>query len=406
MTVATPEILDPPRPPSEVALPARRPDLVVRPVGAGGEHVVKDPRSGEYFAIGPQEHFLLVGLDGERTADALRAAFERRWGEPLAAEDLEQFLRMASEQGFLSPAPDATPPAAVAGSEAVAQVTPAPRARQSLLFWRKSVFDPDRLFTWLAPHIRFVWTRAFLAASAGCVLLALALLWVNRGEFATHFAGASAARWETWLLAWLTLVAATTLHEFAHGLTCKHFGGEVHEVGFLMMFFVPCLYCNVSDAWLFRRKAERLWVTLAGGYCDLLVFAAAVFLWRVTPTASFPNYLAWVLVSVAGARNLFNFNPLLKLDGYYLLSDAMGLPNLRQRAWDRFTAAARWALWGAARPPAEPRGRFLALFGLASWSFSLAFLCLMLWGYLRLFGARWGAPGQAAVAALAAAGTP
>ena len=106
---------------------------------------------------------------------------------------------------------------------------------------------------------------------------------------------------------------ATTLHEFAHGLTCKHFGGEVHEVGFLMLFFIPCFYCNVSDAWLFREKSRRLWVTLAGGYFDLLAWATAAFVWRLTAQDSMINYLAWVILSVLGVRNLFNFNPLLKL---------------------------------------------------------------------------------------------
>ena len=112
-------------------------------------------------------------------------------------------------------------------------------------------------------------------------------------------------RWETLALAWLTLVIVTTLHEFAHGLTCKHFGGEVHELGFLLMFFIPCFYCNVSDAWLFREKSKRLWVTLAGGYCDLLLWAVAIFAWRLTLQDTLVNYLAWVAISVLGVRVFF-----------------------------------------------------------------------------------------------------
>src|SRR5439155_2123288 len=125
----------------------------------------------------------------------------------------------------------------------------------------------------------------------------------------------------------------TTLHEFAHGLTCKHYGGEVHEIGFLLMFFIPCFYCNVSDAWLFDRKSKRLWVTFAGAYCDLCLWAVAVFVWRLTVADTMVYYVAWVALSVCGARIFFNFNPLLKLDGYYLLSDWVEIPNLRQRSW-------------------------------------------------------------------------
>src|SRR5262249_24985844 len=147
-------------------------------------------------------------------------------------------------------------------------VPPSPqKRRQSILYWRKSLLDPDRLFTWLAPRLRLFWTSTFLILSVAGILFSVALVWMNRHELVSSFA--QAWRWETLALVWLTLLVTTTCHEFAHGLTCKHYGGEVHEVGFLMLFFLPCFYCNVSDAWLFREKSKRLWVTFAGGYCDL-----------------------------------------------------------------------------------------------------------------------------------------
>src|SRR5439155_19495642 len=136
----------------------------------------------------------------------------------------------------------------------------------------------------------FFWTPAFLLFSAGCIVLAAALLWANRQGLASSFL--SALRWETALLAWLVLMLVTTCHEFAHGLTCKHHGGEVHEVGFLLIFFMPCLYCNVSDAWLFKEKAKRLWVTLAGGYVELFLCVLAVFVWCLTRPDSLLHYRA------------------------------------------------------------------------------------------------------------------
>src|SRR5262249_17827770 len=146
-----------------------------------------------------------------------------------------------------------------------------PWPRQSLLFWRKSLFDPDRLFTRLEPYLRFLGTRTFLFVSVGGILAAAVLVWANHRELGSGFTHVQ--RWQTWALAWVTLLAATALHECAHGLTCKHYGGEVHEVGFLLLFFMPCFYCNVSDAWLFPQQSKRLWVTFAGGYCDLCVWA-------------------------------------------------------------------------------------------------------------------------------------
>jgi hypothetical protein len=86
------------------------------------------------------------------------------------------------------------------------------------------------------------------------------LVWANRQGLAHSLLNSS--RWETAVLAWVVLLFVTMCHEFAHGLTCKHYGGEVHEVGFLLIFFMPCFYCNVSDAWLFKEESKRLWVTL------------------------------------------------------------------------------------------------------------------------------------------------
>ncbi|MCI0458094.1 MAG: HlyD family efflux transporter periplasmic adaptor subunit [Gemmataceae bacterium] len=388
-------------------LPVRRPELRITPLGENGQYVVKDPRSGEFFHLGPQEHFLLEQLDGEQSGEAIRTAFTDHFGEPLSDEDLDGFIELARAQGFLQPetqtssAQDSAPRN---GCGPASPLPPAPpeapvaRRRQSLLYWRKSFFDPDRLFNWLEPKIRFFWTRGFLIFSAGCILLAVFLIWANGHQVASSFA--QALRWETVLWVWLTLFTVTILHEFAHGLTCKHYGGEVHEIGFLMIFFLPGFYCNVSDAWLFKEKSKRLWVTFAGGYFELFLWALAVLVWRLTMPDSLLNYLAFVVLASCGVRILFNLNPLIKLDGYYLLSDWVGVPNLQQRGQGHFKAHLRALLWGAPRPAGEPRGRLLFRYGLASWLYSVVFLSFMLWLMLGFFGANWGWAGVGLVALL------
>jgi len=391
----------PPEPPAPARrpLPVRRPDLIVRPRGDDGECVIKDPRTGAYFNLGPHESFLLARLDGQRDRLTTRTEFERRFAETLSDDDLDGFVELARSQGFLSdPAAQPAQPPMARVVKPLPPPTPPAKPHQSLLYWRKNVFDPDRFFTTLEPHIRFVWTRPFVVLSLAAIAAALALVTLNGPELATYLPGVLSP--ETLLLAWIALVAATTLHEFAHGLTCKHYGGEVHEVGFLLMYFIPCFYCNVSDAWLIPQRSRRMLVTLAGGYLDLLLWTASVFLWRLTVPHSLPNYLAWVILSVCGVRVFFNFNPLLKLDGYYLLSDWLEIPNLRQRSWDRVAAHLRHLLWGGRPPNPDPHGALLTAFGLASWLYSAMFLGLMLWGMTRVMGDRFGALGVAPAAAL------
>jgi multidrug efflux pump subunit AcrA (membrane-fusion protein) len=375
-------------------LPCCRPELVIRQLGEHGPYVVKDPRSGAYYHLGDEEHFLLKQLDGHRDADAIRTAFTEYCGHPLGEGELHEFLELAEARGLLQQGQGDKPTSR--GDDELADSAPsggqAPLGLR-LLYWRKNFFDPDRLFTWLAPRIWFFWTPVFLLFSAGCIALAAGLLWVNRQNAASSFL--SALRWETAPLAWLVLMLVMTGHEFAHGLTCKRHGGDVHEVGFLLVFFTPCFYCNVSDAWLFKEKSRRLWVTLAGGYFELFLWALAVFVWRLTTPDSLVNYLAFIVLSASGVQTLFNFNPLLKLDGYYLLSDWMEVPNLQPRSARYVKGWLRRLLWGAAPPEPDPRGRFLLLYGLVSWVYSLAFLALSLAFLNRTLGARLGLPGLA-----------
>lgn len=372
-------------------LPVRRPELLIRAFGDQGQYVVKDPRTGAFFQLGEREHFLLTQSEESGTAEAVCAAYAKRFGEPLSKEDLDQFIELARSQGLLQSASGV----ASASAERTALAQAYSPAWQSILHWRKSLWDPDRFFTWLAPRIGFFWTPAFLLVSAGCILCAALLVWANRQELAGGFADALC--WETAILVWPTLLLIGIVHEGAHGLTCKHHGGEVHEIGLLLLFLMPCFYCNVSDAWLFKEKEKRLWVTFAGGYVELFLWALAVFAWRLALPGTLLHYLAFVALSVSGVQTLFNFNPLLKSDGYYLLSDGLEIPNLQQRSLDCLKGWLRWLFWGAARPVGEARGRLLLGFGGATWLYALIFLALVLGMLFRFAGTRWGVVGLGSV---------
>ncbi len=397
--------------------PCRRAELVFGPVGDNGQ-VIKDPVAGTYYNLGRHEAFLLGQLDGEQTAEEICSAFQRQFGEPLSPEDLGEFVRLATEQGFLQKAsrgrqpPESAPPSDGGGSpqtpppDGGGSPTPPPPggsssswwAPQNILYWRKNFFDPDRFFAWLEPHIRFLWTSGFLVLSLFGILAAVLVVWANFGELVADFPGV--LRWEVLAVIWLTMLVATFCHEFAHGLTCKHYGGEVHEVGFLFLFGIPCFYCNVSDAWLFPEKSRRLLVTLAGGYCDLCLGTLAVFLWRLTEPGTSLQAIALTVLTVCFTRTCFNLNPFLKLDGYYLLSDWAEIPNLRQRSSDLLRSQLRHILWGAPRPTRQPRGRFLLGYGLLSWLVSLLYLGLLFAALDRGLRPALGLVGTAVVAVL------
>jgi putative peptide zinc metalloprotease protein len=379
------------------SLPRHRRGLVIRAVGNTGQVVVKNPESGEFFQIGEQAHFLLMQLDGSRSPCEVCSAFEKKFADALSELDLNGFLQMAARQGLLETANEVE---RLANPQIDSKP---PTLNQNILHWRKPFFDPDRLFNWLEPRIGFFWTAWFLVISASSIALAALIVWTNAGELHMRLVHVLQAENAIWIC--LTIFTVVMLHEFAHGLTCKHFGGEVHEIGFLLMFFLPCLYCNVSEAWLFSDRSRRLWVTFAGGYFQLFLWSLAVFTWRVTLPGTFPNYLALLVVTYSGVETLFNFNPLIKLDGYYLLSDWLNLPNLHERGVGHFKSYLRSWLWGAAPPKSVPRGGTLLTYGLCSWVYSVLFLCFVISGMFWCLAARWGVTGMCVVAVIGLVGS-
>ncbi len=369
---------------AQVRLPQCRDDLQFSVPSQRGQLVVKDPLNGSYFSLGEHESFLLKQLDGHRSADEICTAFGREFGEPLDAEELEEFVEMSRAQGLLQTTVSAPAAKTVALERPVAVVA---KSGRNILYWRVKLLDPNRLFNWLEPSFRFVWTRGFVFFALMVIVLATMVAAVNWRDVVDYYP--NAIRWETLVIGWLVLIAVTTLHEFAHGLTCKHFGGEVHEIGFLLLFFMPSFYCNVSDAYLMNKR-RRIWITLAGGFCDLIVWAAALLTWRITDANSLVHDASWVAITICGVRIFLNLNPLIPLDGYYLLSDVADIENLRRSSREYVATRLRWLLWGAARPGREPRGRFLLAYGLISWLFSAAYLSLFIVGLVASLGVRWG----------------
>src|SRR5581483_11229579 len=133
--------------------------------------------------------------------------------------------------------------------------------------------------------------------------------------------------------------------------------------------------------------------TLAGSVSDLLVYATAAFVWRLTVLDSVVNYIAWVLASVCGTRVLLNLNPLMRLDGYYLATDWLEVPNLRPAANAYWKAHLRHWLWGAERPEKRTRGGWLLAYGGTIWTFQvMAFdvISVTLLKYLHSQFGWWG----------------
>jgi putative peptide zinc metalloprotease protein len=359
-----------------------RGDLVQSYHGSGDDLtlVVKDPQNGRFFRFGQVEAFLLGRLGGETTAEQLQAAVEEQFGAPLPRETLDQFIGRLGRVGLL---------------EAPGRLTHRPkRVRGTLLYLRFPGFNPDRLVTWLAGKLQFCFTRTFVILSALLILTGIWIAVTRWGELEQDLQRLYS--FSSLLALYVTVLVVVAFHEFAHGVTCKHFGGSVQEMGFLLLYFQPAFYCNVSDAWLFPKKSQRLWVSFAGAGFELVIWGAATIAWWLTDPYTAINYVALIIMATSGIKSLFNLNPLIKLDGYYLLSDWLEIPNLRPRAIGYLQSLFK-RLFGIGTLRADEvtrrERRIFIFYGVLAWSYSVWLLGFIAWTSFGYATERYGAWG-------------
>ena len=349
----------------ELNYPKIRDDLTFsRQESAGGPiFVVKEPAAGNFFRFGELERFIIDQCDGTTPVETIRQRVEERFGASLPEAVLHRFLVNLRRAGLLE----------AGGGAGKRAATRRSRFGGSPLYLRFRVCNPDRLLGRLETWMRFAFSAPFVAVSAASILAAVAVAVSDWSQVSADFFRIYRPSVIPVLLLVVFFIASA--HELAHGLTCKHFGGEVPELGVMLMYLQPALYCNVSDAWLFPDKGKRLWVGAAGPYFELFLWSIATLAWRVTEPDTWINTLGYIGMTVSGIKSIVNFNPLLKFDGYYLLSDYLDMPNLRRRA---FAYIGGWIkrLGGAARiDTMTPRERRICLiYGLVAAVFSIGFL--------------------------------
>ena len=311
-----------------------RPDLVLQPQGTSeGTWVVKDPISLRFFFFGADEYFILQRLDGQYSSKEIIEEFAReRAPRRMTAERLQGFFSNLYRNGLACS--DAREQGALLLEREAKQ-----RWRESTLGWtnllaiRLPGVNPDAWLDRLYPAIRWCFSWWILAFCLLSWIVAAVLAVVDYPVLASQWprmAGFLSGENLIWLA--IALAGTKILHELAHAFTCKHFGGRCHELGAMLLVFTPCLYCNVTDSWLLRSRWQRIAISVAGIAMELQLAAIALVLWRYTVPGPLHSICLNVVIVCSVGTLLFNGNPLLKYDGYYILSDLIRTPNLWQRS--------------------------------------------------------------------------
>jgi putative peptide zinc metalloprotease protein len=375
-----------------------RPDLICETVhtATGLMHVVKDPVTAKFFHFDPREFAILKLLEQERNpGDFLSAVRRSRPDESFTTDALLRFLAEARRSGLLL----------LQGGSHAAQRSDSGTPRQwSLLSWKLPLLNPAALIAALRPLGHLAFSRPAGLAWVALVASAAALVTSRFDELAARWPSAEA--WGTPSMAFTILaviLACKVVHELAHALAADRSGVRVQECGVLLFYFIPCFYCDVSDAWLLRSRSQRMLISAAGMLAELGLAAVATWLWWFSHPGPIQSVCLAVMVTCSINTLLINGNPLLRFDGYFVLVDALGIPNLASRGAAWWSAAWEKLAYGLRGDVGRTREDLvLAAYGAAAFAYRLLVILGMLWAIHAACDARGAGAISAALAVLVA----
>jgi len=337
-------------------------------------HVVQDPSSNQFFRLNEAAYRFVGLLDGRKTVAEVWRICQDQLGDaaPTQGEAI-QLLGQLYTSNLLHA--DLPPDAEGLFKRRRKRIQREVQGYlTNLLFIRIPLFDPDRFLdawvgavSWLFTWFGFVLWAGVIGTGVYFAIENWPKLW-SQGQNVLDVANLP--------FLYLSFVLIKVCHEFGHAFMCKVFGrrtgtgGEVHVMGIMFLVFTPMPYVDASSAWAFRSRRQRILVGAGGMIIELGLAAVAAIVWAHTGEGAIHTiaYNAMFIASVSTL--LFNANPLLRYDGYYILSDILEIPNLAQRSKQYIYYLVRKYAWSVkqAKDPAHSRGEkaWFVFYGIAS----------------------------------------
>jgi len=204
---------------------------------------------------------------------------------------------------------------------------------KSVLAIQWSGWDPARFMDATYPLVGWFFSKTVVRLNIAFVLSALLFLFYHYDEFVSRLPGLWSLLDGSNLLILGSVICVTKiLHELGHAYVHKRFGGECHEIGMMIFFFVPTLYCNTSDSWMMTDKWKRMAIGAGGVYVEMVIFAVSTFVWWYSGVGLLQDVCLNLMVVCSISAAFTNGNPLMRYDGYFVLADWLEIPNLSQQA--------------------------------------------------------------------------
>lgn len=357
---------------------SKRGDLLISKGEVDGQPVwtVKDPISLSYFQMGAVEFALFNQLNGrpQHISNLLEGVMRQVPGGELSEKNAGQFLFQLMHSGLVRSN-------SVGQTKRVQRIQKRRQSGQRLsrimgiLSTRFRGINPRRLLIAIEPVTRRLLSPLALVAYVVLIVWAIGLVTIRFETLQSRLPTLQQMiAPENLLVIMLAVVVVKLLHELGHAVVCNHLKADCHEFGIMLLVMFPVFYCNVSDSWTLK-PARRVAIAAAGIAAELLIASFCTILWWFTAPGPFNALLLNLMVVCSVGTIVFNANPLLRFDGYFMLQDALNIPNLAQNAKQVVRRTSDLVIFGQATD--EPvtsnpyRWTFLLTYGLASTAYRL-----------------------------------
>ena len=326
-------------------------------------HVAHDPTSNQFYRLNPVAYELIASLDGHRTVEQVWKQSLTKFadGAPTQNEVLELLGQLYNSNLLSLEVTPETEQLLMRGRDRKSK-----RLKQQavgIMYLKLKLFNPDKLLVTLLPFFKPLLNRWGFMAWAALVLYALVRLlssdWSRLAQGLDSLVAPS-----NWGYLMVTFVLIKAWHELGHGLICRRYGGQVPEAGVMLLVLMPAPYVDASSCWAFSDKWKRIAVSSGGMIFELAIAAIAALVWLATPDGTLTKQICYFIILTSGVSTiLFNANPLMRFDGYFILSDLIGVPNLMQRSNQMLQWLFKRFVYGVetAKPPSTQRGEQWAL---------------------------------------------
>jgi putative peptide zinc metalloprotease protein len=319
--------------------PTVDPNLIIREEIVDGETIigVLQRQTSNFFRVPLAQWRLIQLFNGSRTYEEISEAYREQTGLQISPDEIGAFAENLEAQGFWYKTPQER-------NLALSERLMAQRNRRAhrnqkinIAHITFSAWDPntyfDRLDALVGNLIYNKWSVLFAVSLFVFEFFVFVAHWNVIGPDILVYYNFTDKTSADIAQFWVLLLVLGFIHETAHGLTCKHFGGEVHAMGLMFLYLTPAFYVDVTESWIYATRVQRLWTIIAGIWTEMIVCGIAMFIWVNSAPGYWLHDLMYKVILITGvAVIVMNLNPLLKLDGYYFLTESIGIPDLKERS--------------------------------------------------------------------------